>query len=675
MIRKYSFIPLILVMLLTGCAKDSNVQVKGEDNTFIMLKSTGTEESDVSDIYVKYEGKDEEKVASDIPRYNKIEYLEGEKSIIIQDEDNNLNKYPSEGDKEKIGSDIISGESSYMSYEVSGNNKTIAYLTDDESLYVKYPDKDKEKVASNVYYYDIDNFGDYIYYKNSENELYSYNNKAEKNKIAVDVDTLKISDDGQNVIFIDVDGSLYIKNINSDEKVKIDSGDIEISSVNFHSDDSITYLNDYNYENSKGELYIYTPKEDSKTKIASDVTSYERKENKFYYITADETLYEKSIDEQKSSMILSDVQYMRLVKDRIVYVNNDEEIYTKDGSKEPTKIGTNIMGIGMLNIINEKEVVYLTKDNELFIGKDKIASEVVNYVNNSKIIAYVTKDKEVHSYNLKNKKDNVEISNAKNYSEIYLEDKLLFSNSLEPYELTGFWSVGSSTYDNFILEFSGSSKLIFYTLEGEKYTINYNVDSSSEDYLFMTGKGEYEDSQITINRVDDKNINITIDDNNENTALGEIDVVAIKISKQQVNDFLSKKTESTTNDVDLTEDIAQETGDAQSLIKELIKNYEYDYVRAVNSGDFSIVSPYLIYNGKLYNDHLENIYNYYERGISETLYEAKVQGMEKINDREYRVKVYEKIGIIKEGDENVKEFNSTYVIEFDGTEWLIREMI
>ena len=49
--------------------------------------------------------------------------------------------------------------------------------------------------------------------------------------------------------------------------------------------------------------------------------------------------------------------------------------------------------------------------------------------------------------------------------------------------------------------------------------------------------------------------------------------------------------------------------------------------------------------------------------------------MEKINDREYRVKVYEKIGIIKEGDENVKEFNSTYVIEFDGTEWLIREMI
>ena len=97
----------------------------------------------------------------------------------------------------------------------------------------------------------------------------------------------------------------------------------------------------------------------------------------------------------------------------------------------------------------------------IFIGENKIAQEVINYVCNLETIAYVTKDKKVHSYNLKDKTDIVEIENAKDYSYVYLENQLVFSNFLEPYELAGFWNVTPEIGEsNYVVEFSGSNKML-----------------------------------------------------------------------------------------------------------------------------------------------------------------------------------------------------------------------
>lgn len=672
MLKKYVFIPLICTMLLAGCSntKGNDSQVKGADNTFVMLKDVSGEDDTyyTSDVYIKYEGKDEEKIASGIYRDSIREYLEGDNSIIMQDKENNLYKYSSDGDKEKIGTDLMEilsiSETDTTPYEVSSNNETIAYITSDESLYIKYPNKDKEKVASSVYYYEVDNTGNYLYYLNLENELYVYDNKGEKNKISSDVQSFIISDSGEKVAFLTNDEILYTKNIGSDEKIKINSGAIDIYSVGFYDDDSITYLNDYNGE--KGELYIY-PKKDDKSKIASDIKLYGRIDDKFYYINSEDVLCEKMINEDKSTTIASDVQDIILIDNGIIYINKDGDIYTKENNKEAVKIGNNIMDTDKISIVDDNEIVYLMKDNELFRGKDKIATEVLNYVSNSKIVAYVTKNKEIHSYNIKSKQDKVEISDAKSYSQIYLEDQFLFSNTLEPYEVAGFWKVNSEMDGEYILEFSGSNKLIRYFSEGNKEVINYKISFSEKDYFSATAQGDYEGSLISVARDDENNITVVIDAAEE--------CPAVKISKEEANSIINGTAETNISTDSLNEDSNRGSGDIEDQIKNLIQDYEYDYVKAVNSGDAYIVTPHLVYNGKLYKDHSKNIYDYYERGISETLYEAKVQNIEEINDRECRVKVYEKIGIIKEGKEDVKEFNATYIVEFDGDKWLIREML
>lgn len=673
MLKKIYMISMICTLMLTGCNSSEITQQRTNekqytDNTFIMIKNEESGDDLLSEVYVKYEGKDKNKIASDVPAYNIIEYLEGKKSILIQDAENNLVKYDSEGEKEIIGKELIGSDTEAIPYKVSSNNETVVYLTEDESLYIKEKDKDKDKVANNVWEYKIDSNGKYVYYINDENNLYIYND-GNSEKIASDVYSFKISNNGETVVFLNSEENLYVKNINSEDKEKINSGTVEISSVKIYEDGIVTFLSDFDYEDYKGELYIYNGTD--KSKIASDVIQYIKKDDKFYFINEDGTLYEKSLGDEKSNKVLSDVEYMGTIKDGIVYINKDGNIYSKQDSEDPIKIGKNIMSEELLNIANGEEIIYLTENNDLFVGENKIAQEVINYVYNSEIIAYVTKSKEVHSYNLKEKTDVVEINNAKDYSYIYLENQLVFSNSLEPYELAGFWEVTPEVGEgNYIIEFSGNNKMIEYYPNGEKYTTTYKLEYSYENTMAIATKDE---TYITINKKDDNNITLSFE--------GLIDS-ATKVSKidaDKIINNVAKENEDiiteASNNKEETETSNKESYNVESEIKTLIEEYEYDYVEAVNVGNPSLVYDHLVYNGKLYNEHSTNIYNFFEKGISETLYEAKVENIEKVNDKEYRVKVYEKIGIIKEGSEEVKEFNSTYVVVKDGDQFLIREML
>lgn len=261
MLKNKYVIPMVCALLLTGCKAENSQQVsvktQDTDNTFIMIKNEESGDELLSEVYVKYEGKDKNKIASNIPAYNMIEYLEGKKSILIQDNENNLIKYDSEGEKETIGKELIGSDTEAIPYKVSSNNETVAYLTDDESLYIKEKDKDKDKdkVANNVWNYEIDNTGKYIYYVNNENNLHIYSD-GNSEKIANDVYSFKISNNGETVVFLNSEENLYVKNINNEDKEKINSGTVEISSVNIYEDGVVTFLSDFDYEDYKGELYI-----------------------------------------------------------------------------------------------------------------------------------------------------------------------------------------------------------------------------------------------------------------------------------------------------------------------------------------------------------------------------------------------------------------------------------
>ncbi|MGL5692546.1 MAG: hypothetical protein ACRCXA_00590, partial [Peptostreptococcaceae bacterium] len=180
---------LALSMLLTGCGSNSSTSEKPNkvstpsDKTFIMLKNRTEGEETVSDLYAKYYGSDEQKLVTGVSRYPDMKYINGSQSLLVLDGENNLYKHTKDGEKNKIGSDILAEGLEYTdAFEISEVNNTVAYLTSDYSLYAVFEGKDKVKVASGVGYYKISEDGKYIYYLDNEGSLYSFDSTEEKEK-------------------------------------------------------------------------------------------------------------------------------------------------------------------------------------------------------------------------------------------------------------------------------------------------------------------------------------------------------------------------------------------------------------------------------------------------------------------------------------------------------------
>ncbi|WP_433773832.1 TcaA NTF2-like domain-containing protein [Bacillus wiedmannii] len=101
-----------------------------------------------------------------------------------------------------------------------------------------------------------------------------------------------------------------------------------------------------------------------------------------------------------------------------------------------------------------------------------------------------------------------------------------------------------------------------------------------------------------------------------------------------------------------------------STLEENIHNHFTTYVKAlvtaINSGDFSQVSPYIDTESAFYQKQKKLVSNLYSRDISETFYEAQVQSIKELQTNLYEIKTYEKIGVTKNNEEKVKEFHYTY---------------
>lgn len=530
------------ILIITGCAKSSEntIDINNIDNTFVMTKNKDGEDKYVKDVYIKYLNKDEEKIASNIPYSNDIKYVNSDKSIYIQDLENNLYKYTDGQEKELIGKELIDLDYEYdlylKSFDVSKNGKTVAYLTEDKSLYIKFPNKDKEKIASNICTkYVMDDEGEYIYYLNEDNDFYSYNINGEKNKIASDVEFFRISNDGSTTVYLNKDKNLYKKDILSDEKIKIDFGDINIYDLSIYKDKNLVYLNDFNYEKNIGELYLFTDTNE-KVKIASDVKDYYKVGNEFYYLNADNVLYKKSINDSMSNKIASDVEDFYADENMIAYLNNDGELYKLEKNKESVKVGNDIEHGYSWSIINKK-LIYINKNNELFIDGKNIDKEILTFSHNGNLVYYVKKDNKLYSYDIENEEIKIEIDNVDKYSDIYLGEVHFFTNLLNAYELVGYWRVKSEVNDEYLLEINESGKLIFYSNEDGKLNkeyFDYELINNSENYISMVGKGEWNELYIDITREDANNITLNVGGTIE---LGEriSNSEADKIKKQRNN--------------------------------------------------------------------------------------------------------------------------------------------
>lgn len=558
MFKKGLFIVLSLALICTGCSSKNGSKGKqaDRDNSLILLKNDENNSDDMTDVYIKTEGKDEEKIASDVPTYTKKDYINGEQSILIQDKGNNLYKYNLKKEKEKIASDLSSDE--INSYEFMPSSNTIAYISSEKSLYVKYDGKDKEKIANDVVLYRMSTDGKFIYYMNTDEELYLYKEDGNKEKISTDIQSFDIVNNKGDVIFINNDDNLYLKSTDKNDKVKISSDVSNLWGVK-SNDEEIMYISEYNYKDLKGELYLY--KNNVSEKIASDIRSYKYRDNKFYFINSDDELYEKEIGKEESNKIKADINYVSFIKDGIVFTNSDGEIYIKKNNKEDEKIGNDMKENSNVSIINDEKLLYIKSSGELFLDKDKIASDVVGYSFNSENIAYSTKNKEIHFYNLKTRKDNIEINNVGKYSEVYLGNKLIYSKNLEPKDLNGFWK--ADEYNIFEFEEPNKIKLYSKSEEESNYTVKYEVESSDSNSIVLKGKDTLSKEKFTITKFTSNEISLQA-----NNVSGTLN----KISKEEAEKFIKS-----INNKENSENTDKKSNKSDSGSSSNTKNKEVSY--------------------------------------------------------------------------------------------------
>lgn len=445
------------------------------------------------------------------------------------------------------------------SYEFMPSSNTIAYISSEKSLYVKYEGKDKEKIANDVVLYRMSPDGNLIYYMNTDEELYLYKEDGNKEKISTDIKSFDIMNNKGDVIFINNDDNLYLKSADKNDKVKISSDVSNLWGVK-SNDEEVMYISEYNYKDLKGELYLY--KNNASEKIASDVRSYKYRDNRFYFINSDDELYEKEIGKEESNKIKSDVNYVSFIKDGIVFTNSDGDIYIKKNNKEE-KIGNDMKENSSVSIINDEKLLYIKSSGELFLDKEKIASDVIGYSVNSENIGYSTKNKEIHFYNLKTKKDSMEINNVEKYSEVYLGNKLIYSKNLEPKDLNGFWK--ADEYNIFEFEEPDKIKLYSKSEEESNYTVKYEVESSDSNSIVLKGKDSSSNEKFTIIKFNSNEISLQA-----NNVSGTLN----KISKEEAEKFIK----SINNNENTEKKSAKSDSGSSSNAKSKEVSYDDDYI-------------------------------------------------------------------------------------------------
>lgn len=173
----------------------------------------------------------------------------------------------------------------------------------------------------------------------------------------------KISDDGFN---------LYYKQVAKPdaEAIKIDS-DVQSYVVNISST-LVTYL-----KGEEGNLYQYKIGEDSKDKIASEVTNFEVSDEgkKIVYINSENGVYRKYADQEKEK-IASDVSTLNHITEdfNTIYYVKDGSLYKQAEGEDKVKIASDVYKV--LKIYDSGEIYYLTSESEEISLMDYVTDDM-----------------------------------------------------------------------------------------------------------------------------------------------------------------------------------------------------------------------------------------------------------------------------------------------------------
>ncbi|MBP1924550.1 hypothetical protein J2Z76_000403 [Sedimentibacter acidaminivorans] len=459
-----SIVLLALLVITSGCnqntgATQANVQQQNivEDSYLLFVSNNDNEY--IGDLYLKKETGEKEKLSSDVQKDN-FYFLALKESVVFIDKDNNL--YLKEKGKEK---ELITSEASY-NYKFFSNESGLIFIKGaDSELYIRHEGKEKEKIASDVAYYDVTEDGNTIYFANFEGDLYVKKSDVEKEKLASNVINFYMSDDGNIVYYLSTDSNLYIRNLSEPDNRKLASG--QIMDITVSSDGKmITYLNEYNFDKGRGELYFIN-EDNTPKKIASDVTDYQLCNNGelVYYLNEENNLLSVVTGKEEKNKISGEISnFSSSYKgDIIVFENLDGSIYLQDGDKEKEKIGDNIKSWNVINNI----IVFLTDDKDLYLKesgkeKEKLATDIQNYAVSrfDKSLTYCNVNSELYLKVLG--EDPIKIlDNIRDFPAVYFSNITIFENKLRLEDIRGVW-LGTDNDDELFIEITNDNMFKIY---------------------------------------------------------------------------------------------------------------------------------------------------------------------------------------------------------------------
>lgn len=564
----------IVLIILSGCnqstpASKSNVQEPTIIEDTLLLYIANDDNEYLGDLYLKKGSGEKERLSNDVRKYN-LRFLASKDVVVFLDKENNL--YFKENGKEK---ELISADAT-SNYEILGDETGVVFLSGKTNdLYIKIWGQEKEKIASDVIFYDFTSDGKTIGFIDEANNLYVKKDGAEKEKLNSNATYFGLSDDGNIFYFFNREYDFYIRDLSKSDNDKITTGVID--NVQISRDGKIiTYLNEYNYEKDKGELYLLKLGESPK-KVASDVTDYQlcNDSEMIYYLNEEKNLFSVVIDKEEKNKVAGEIVNFSVpsLGDIVVYENTDETIYIHTYGSEREKIGDDIKEWRFI----DNNIVYLTKDKNLYIKefgkeKEKIAIDIENYTVSEfkKTLSYYTTGFELYIKTFGSDSKKI-VDNMNDFSDIWFSNRLLFEKKLSIKDIQGNWH-GFDDGEELFIEFTNQDIFkIYYGSEllGEAKVTMENATLTAGDIVLEENNGDYD--------IFDDSSYLFVKYNNEKEIVID-DVVFKKIGKEEFDNKIAYQKKILEEQIALENKIRE----AYDLAYEILYTYQVIGVEGAN---------------------------------------------------------------------------------------------
>lgn len=419
---KIVMISLIVILLGLGIGfiaykvinleKKSTVTYKDdyELNTLLMIKYEEDKDSKSANLYFQKEGEEEQLVAKKVdfdryifaPKTNQVAYVDEEYTLYVA---------KLGGEPIQIAKQVDSG---YICFTPDEENIIFCANKNESSITYIYNIKEdsKEKLDDSGYAYlshEYDEQTKTIYFVDENHGFYRYNKVVGKEKIRKDVTRFKVLSDSlfafENIRNEKREYSIYNEQSEEEEELDfeyidmavvstLDNPDILLFSGNEKGDEFNLYIKIKGQEpiefQSEISMYQYTP--------GMDVIYYVNEDNMLYAASIpsfskkalqDHVMAEDLINEVEKEKLLSNILTCDMSADgkKVVAQSKDNEL-TLLINREKLKIDDDVIKYDVFN----DYIVYLNKENELYVQKDINVSDISKITSKPEQIAENVKD-------------------------------------------------------------------------------------------------------------------------------------------------------------------------------------------------------------------------------------------------------------------------------------------